>query len=69
MPLLEVRNLRVRVEMHPGTVQAVNGVDITLEAGETRCVTFTITPDALSFYFEDSEGNLLEIANADLWPR
>ncbi len=26
-------------------------------------------PDALSFYFEDSEGNLLEIANADLWPR
>ncbi len=26
-------------------------------------------PEALSFYFEDSEGNLLEIANADLWPR
>ena len=26
-------------------------------------------PDALSFYFEDSEGNLLEIANGDLWPR
>ena len=24
---------------------------------------------ALSFYFEDSEGNLLEIANADIWPR
>ena len=26
-------------------------------------------PQGLSFYFEDSEGNLLEIANADIWPR
>ncbi len=37
-----------------------NGVDILHEAE---------WPDASSFYFEDSEGNLLEIANADLWPR
>ena len=26
-------------------------------------------PDAWSFYFTDTEGNLLEIANADLWPQ
>ena len=37
-----------------------NGVDILHEAK---------WPEALSFYFEDSEGNLLEIANADMWPR
>ena len=37
-----------------------NHVDILHEA-EWR--------DASSFYFEDSEGNLLEIANADMWPR
>jgi len=37
-----------------------NGVDILHEAE---------WPEARSFYFEDSEGNLLEIANADLWPR
>ena len=36
-----------------------NGVDILHEAE---------WPGACSFYFEDSEGNLLEIANADLWP-
>ncbi len=24
-------------------------------------------PNGLSFYFHDSEGNLLEIANADIW--
>ncbi|TDJ67128.1 MAG: ABC transporter ATP-binding protein [Planctomycetota bacterium] len=35
MALLEVRNLRVRFEMYHGTVLAVNGVDITLEEGET----------------------------------
>jgi catechol 2,3-dioxygenase-like lactoylglutathione lyase family enzyme len=23
----------------------------------------------LSFYFEDPDGNLLEIASADIWPR
>ncbi len=37
-----------------------NGVDILHEAE---------WPDASSFYFEDSEGNLLEIANADMWPK
>ena len=26
-------------------------------------------PRGLSFYFHDPEGNLLEIANADFWPR
>ncbi len=26
-------------------------------------------PHGQSFYFEDPSGNLLEIANADIWPR
>ena len=26
-------------------------------------------PDGLSFYFHDTEGNLLEIADRDIWPR
>jgi oligopeptide/dipeptide ABC transporter ATP-binding protein len=35
MALLEVRDLRVRFETHHGTVRAVDGVDLTLEPGET----------------------------------
>ena len=35
MPLLDVKNLRVRFELHHGTVHAVDGVSFTLEEGET----------------------------------
>ena len=35
MPILDVKNLRVRFETHHGTVHAVDGVDFSLHAGET----------------------------------
>ena len=35
MPLLDVKNLRVRFETHHGTVKAVDGVSFRLEEGET----------------------------------
>ena len=35
MPILDVRNLRVRFETHHGVVRAVDGVSFTLDEGET----------------------------------
>ena len=35
MPLLDVKNLRVRFETHHGIVRAVDGVNFQLEEGET----------------------------------
>jgi len=39
---------------------ASRGVDVVQEAAWTR---------GLSFYFRDPDGNLLEIASTDIWPR
>jgi peptide/nickel transport system ATP-binding protein/oligopeptide transport system ATP-binding protein len=37
-PLLTVENLRTEFRTHAGTVRAVDGVDLTIEAGKTLCV-------------------------------
>ena len=37
-PLLEVRDLSVRLHLPHGVLSALEGVDLTLEAGETLCV-------------------------------
>ena len=39
-----------------------------LEEHGVRLLTELTWNRGLSFYFHDSEGNLLEIANADIWP-
>lgn len=39
-----------------------------LESAGVELLEEVSWPRGLSFYFHDSEGNLLEIANADIWP-
>ena len=39
-PLLDVRDLRVRLRTHAGPVDAVRGVSFTLQRGETLLATF-----------------------------
>ena len=37
-PLLEVKNLKVSFHTYAGEVQAVRGVDFTLDAGKTMAI-------------------------------
>ena len=40
-----------------------------LAAAEIQILREVDWPNGESFYFEDPDGNLLEIANADIWPK
>ncbi|MDQ4149789.1 MAG: VOC family protein [Actinomycetota bacterium] len=47
---------------------AKNGIDVLQEV-DWPSNTPEVPPSGSSFYFRDPSGNLLEIANADFWPR
>ncbi|MFB6137244.1 MAG: ABC transporter ATP-binding protein, partial [Halobacteriaceae archaeon] len=37
-PLLDVRNLHVRFDTDEGVVRAVDGIDFSVDRGETLCI-------------------------------
>jgi len=49
--------------------QEYEGWKTYLASRDVEIIQEVTWPRGLSFYFHDPDGNLLEIANADIWPR
>lgn len=84
MPLLEVRGLRKRFRVHGGGVQAVDGIDLALEPGETvglvgesgsgkstvaRLLVRLLEPDAGTIRFDGHDVGALSGAALRAWRR
>jgi len=60
------RGMRVEVGAEAAGIRGLASRSVDLAAGESKEIAW---PVGRSFYFRDPDGNLLELADADIWPR